>query len=146
MAAVNPRFGDHTSILAISFTPVEVISGGDLVERRTGGSRRVGRAAAGSLVVAGVALQDVAATRTDATVIAVDDEHGLTVVRHCVVPVVFAAAVTEGQKLIAAASGQLTPVPVASATYAAAEINNTRAIVGEAFDSYGAGAGLAYIS
>lgn len=135
MASVQPKFGFPG--LPISFTCAEAIIGGQLVERRAG-TRLVGVAAAGSLVVAGVAKHDVPAARVSLQGPQVGDGLELTVHRRCVIRVTFAAAVTEGQKLIAAAGGQLTPVTVAT--------QDPRTIVGEAFEAVAAGAtGLAFI-
>lgn len=136
MAAVNPRFGEAQA-LSISYTAVEALSGGALVERRTG-ARKVGLAGAGSLVVAGVAHQDVVAAATARyDQVKVDEELALNVFRHCVILVTYTAAATVGQKLIAAANGQVTP---AGAT------PDARTVIGECFDATGIGAvGLALI-
>jgi hypothetical protein len=133
-ASVQPKFGWEG--LRISFTCAEAILAGQLVERRTG-SRLVGVAGAASTKVAGVAQWDVPAARASIQGPQVADGHELTVVRWCVVKVTFVAAAAVGDKLIAAAAGQ---VDVAGAT------PDARTVVGEAFEAVGAGAvGLAVI-
>jgi hypothetical protein len=95
------------------------VTGGQVVEARAGG--RIGPAAAGSFVCVGVALQDAIAPEdlvTTATTVG-----GRSVLNTAVLPqnvavvcdpgtevtVVYAAAATFGQLLVAAANGQVTP-------------------------------------
>lgn len=60
--------------------------------------------------------------------------------------VVYAAAANKGDRLISAANGEVTPVPVVAATVAAADVTNTRAIVGYCTKTIAApGVGRAYI-
>lgn len=129
MPGTRPKFGERN--LEISYTAAAAVVGGQLVERRAG-TRQVGPAAAASEVVCGVATNDVPATRTSITGPQVGDEHACTVARMCVIDVTYAAAATVGQKLIAAANGQVTPVGVAAAV-------DARQIVGECFDATAAG-------
>ena len=136
MPSVTPIFG-HPG-MPISYTAVEAITGGRLVERRAG-TRLVGMAAAGSLKVAGVAAWDVPVTRATIQGPQVGDGHELKVFTNCVIEVTFVAAAVEGDQLIAAANGQVTPL-AAAAGAVAADINNARAIVGYAFEAVGAGA------
>lgn len=134
MAEVQAKFGWPG--LQISYTCAEAVVGGQLVERRTG-VRLVGVAAAGSLLVCGVARWDVPAARAIVGGPQVGDGNELTVARGVVIPVTFTAAATAGQKLIAAANGQVTPAGAAP---------DARTVVGEAFEAVGIGAvGLAYI-
>lgn len=96
-----------------SYTPVEPLVGGQLVEARPlgalPGKRACGVAAAGSLLVAGVAQDDISATAGSIQGPKVGDEHAETVLAYGEVPVTFAAAAAAGQALIAAANGQVTP-------------------------------------
>lgn len=103
-----------------TYTPAdgEFIQGGQLVEGRAG--QRVGVAAAGSARVLGVALYDAIAPEdvvTDPTIV-----QGRPVLNMAPlpsklavvyggdeVPVVYAAAAAFGDKLVAAANGQVTP-------------------------------------
>ena len=148
MASVQTVFGvEGGRGLRISYTCTEAVVGGQVVEARTTGNtpELVGVAAAGSLVVVGVALDDVPAAAGYIGQLKVGDGHELSVVRMAVVEVTFAAAATHRQKLATAANGQVTPVTVAT--------QDPRTIVGEAFSSLdrtssaiAAGArGLAYI-
>ncbi|AMS03496.1 scaffolding protein [Gordonia phage Guacamole] len=104
-----------------TFTPADnqVIKGGQLVEARTGG--RIGVAAAGSLKVLGVALTDAVAPE-DFPGANGTDAIGRPVVSLAPIPttvavayagtevkVTYAADATFGDKLIAAANGQVTP-------------------------------------
>lgn len=114
MATIPLRFAVGSTGLRWSFTPIEAIVGGQLVEWRDittkPGLRACGVAGAASLVVAGVALHDIRAAASSVQDRAVvDKEHALTVVSYGIVPVVFAAAATRGQSLIAAAAGKVTP-------------------------------------
>lgn len=147
MTAVTPRFGEGTG-LTISYTPNSAISGGQLVERLNG-TRLVQPAGAASLKVCGVARKDALATILSPEQVKVGDELSLPVSRFCVIAVTFAAAANPGDKLIAAAAGQVTPLPavgVADLAAAGVSITNTRAIIGEAFNAVSLGAvGLAVI-
>lgn len=101
-----------------TFTPAEQILGGQVVEARA--ASRIGVAGAGSLKVLGVALTDAinpeAVTSTPTTV------NGRPLLNAAAlptrvavaysgdeVPVTYAAAAAFGDKLIAAAAGQVTP-------------------------------------
>lgn len=77
---------------------------GVLVERRTG-TDLVGNAAVASSTVCGVALDDVPAVRASVTGKQVGDGHEMTVFSGGFINVVAASAVTEGQRLVAAANG-----------------------------------------
>ena len=129
MAARRPRFGEHTG-LQISYTPVEAHVGGQLLERRAG-IRKVGIAAAGSLKVAGVAFHDVKATQETPDAVIVNEAHGQTVWRGVVIDVTYAAAAVAGDKLIAAANGQVTP---------AGANPDSRSVIGECFEDTSLGA------
>lgn len=134
MPGVQLRFGYPG--LKIGYTAVSPIVGGQVVER-VAGVRLVQPAGAGSLVVAGVAMFDVPAARTVVSGPQVGDVNALTVIRRVVIAVTFAAAATEGQKLICAAAGQVTP---AGAT------PDARTVIGEAFEAVAGGAvGLAMV-
>lgn len=122
-----------------TFIPVEAILGGQLVEARAAG--RIGVAAAGSLKVLGVAVTD--ATSPELTVTTPTTVNGRQVLNTALlptnvgvayggieVPVTYAAAAAFGDRLIAAAGGQVTPMPVASAAPTTADVNNGRALVG----------------
>lgn len=99
-------------------TAVETITGGQLVEARTGGVG-VGVAAAGSVKCLGVALDDATLAGTITTPVTVSGHPQLAAVvvpnkvaiAHggAVVPVTFAAAAVYGQLLKCAAAGQVTP-------------------------------------
>jgi len=128
MAGVQLRFGYPG--LKIGYTAFSAIVGGQVVER-VAGARLVQPAGAGSLVVAGVAMFDVPATRTVVGGPVVGDVNALMVIRRVVIPVTFNAAATEGQKLICAAAGQVTPAGAAS---------DARTIIGEAFEAVAGGA------
>lgn len=101
-----------------TYTPAEPILGGQLVEARA--SSRVGVAAAGSIKVLGVALAD--AQSPDAVVTTPTIVNGSAVLNAAILPIVvpvafsgievpvtYAAAANFGDKLIAAANGQVTP-------------------------------------
>lgn len=134
MPEVQVQFGYPG--LQITYSVAEAIVGGQLVERRAG-SRLVGVAGAASVKVAGVARWDVPATRTTIQQAQVGDGDELDVARGGVLKVTFAAAANEGDKLIAAAAGQVTP---------AGSSADPRTIVGEAFEAVASGAvGRAYI-
>lgn len=101
-----------------TFTPAEPILGGQLVEARAAG--RIGVAAAGSFKVLGVAVTD--AQSPDAVVTTATLAGGRPVLNAAIlpvnvgvayggieVPVVYAAAAAFGDKLVAAANGQVAP-------------------------------------
>lgn len=136
-----------------TYTPVEAILGGQLVEGRDGAAITeigasgglVGVAGAGSLRVVGVALIDATTTAlaTAAAVpVTVNGRQQLAAYPQATavsvaysgdeVPVVYAAAASFGQKLIAAANGQVTP---AGAT------PDARSIVGTCTNPGGVAAG-----
>lgn len=131
MSGITPKFEQGP----ITYTVAEPVTGGQLIEARTG---NVGVAAAGSLKVLGVALKDA----TNAAAAATDSyplPSTVPVANDVVVRVTYAAAATFGQKLIAAANGQVTPAGAAP---------DARTIVGYCADPAGVGAGatgLAYI-
>lgn len=137
-----------------SYTAVEAIAiptngAGLLVEARAPGGnpgvRFAGVAAATSLRVVGVARHDVPVARVSVGAPQVGEEHRLTVVSGVIALVTFVAAAAEGDLLIAAAGGQVTPIPAVT-TPTAADVTNTRAIIGRAMAAVGAGAaGLAWI-
>ncbi len=137
MASVQPVFGvEQGRGLRISYTAAEALTGGQLVERRTG-NRLVGVAGAASNRVCGVAEFDVPAVRATAQGPQVGDGNEAGVTRMCVVPVTFTGAAAAGDKLVAGAAGAVTP---AGAT------PDARQVVGEAFEDVGgAGTGLALI-
>lgn len=111
MAAITAKFQEGS----ITCDVTEAVVGGQLVEARSAtlhnaAQRPVGVAAAGSLVVVGVALLDAQPDDTalsgvplyplpKATSVAIEGD----------VPVTYAASATYGQFLIAAANGQVTP-------------------------------------
>ena len=151
MATIPLRISVGSVGLRYSFTAVEAITGGQLVEWRAlstnPGVRACGVAAVDSLLVAGVALHDIRATAASIQDTAVvGKEHGLTVVAYGIVPVTFTAAATRGQLLVPTASGHVTPI-AAVTTPTAADVTSTRSVIGFcAQDSVGAGAvGLAFI-
>lgn len=142
MPDVQARFGYPG--LKISYTCSAAVTGGQLVER-VAGSRLVQPAGASSAKVVGVAMHDVPAARASIQGPQVGDGNELTVISGVVILVTFANAAVEGDDLIAAAAGQVTPL-AAAATAVAADINNARAIVGYAFEAVAGGAtGLAFI-
>lgn len=112
------KTGPRTYVPAAGTT----VTAGQVVEARAGG--RIGPSAAGSFVNLGVALQDAIAPEdlvTTSTTVG-----GRSVLNTAVLPqnvavayapaevnVVYAAAATFGQSLIAAANGQVTPAGVA---------------------------------
>ncbi len=106
-----------------TYTPAAdaVITGGQLVEGRAGS--RIGVAVAGSLVVLGVALTDATSPELISTTPTLVNGRqvlnaALSPTRVAVayggdeVPVTYAAIATFGQKLIAAANGQVTPAGI----------------------------------
>lgn len=101
-----------------SFVPAETITGGQLVEARA--ASRVGVAAAGSFKVLGVAIADAVTPesfQSGTTVVNGRDTLNAAPLPNRValayggdeVPVVYVAAAAFGDKLIAAAAGQVTP-------------------------------------
>jgi hypothetical protein len=106
MASIQPRYGFPGK--RKSYTAAAPVVGGQLVERRSG-TNLVGPAAALSAVAAGVALDDDPATQAWISGPAVGQGNELTVFWGGEVPVTFTAAATEGQKLVCAANGQVTP-------------------------------------
>jgi len=145
------KFSVGSTGLRWSFTPVEAILGGQLVEWRAIGSlpgvRACGVAAADSALVAGIALHDIRATAAsvqDRQVVGM--EHALNVVSFVVEAVTFSAAATRGQALVPTALGKVAPV-AAVTTPTAGDVTSTRLICGFcAQDSVSSGAvGLAFI-
>jgi hypothetical protein len=144
MATIPIRFGVGGQGHRLSYTPVEAITGGQVVEARAlaanPGQRACGVAASGSVLVAGVAVHDiraVAASIQDDAV--VGHEHALAVVSFAIVPVTFQAAATRGQSLIVGTTaGQVAP---------AAATPDGRTLIGYCVsDSVAGGAvGLAFI-
>lgn len=134
MATIPMRFSVGSTGLRYSFTPLEAITGGQLVEWRDittkPGVRACGVAGANSLLVAGVALDDIRATASsvqDRNV--VDKEHALDVVSFCIVPVTFSAAATRGQALVPTSLGRVAPI-AAVTTPTAGDVTATRVTVG----------------
>lgn len=117
-----------------SYPVAEAVTGGQLVEGRA--DSEVGVAAAGSVKVLGVALNDAVATLvTDPVGGVLDTAPTLTrtsVAKGVEVPVTYAAAAAFGDKLIAAANGQVTPAGAAP---------DARTIVGECTELAGVAAG-----
>lgn len=144
MPAIAVRFQDDP----VTSDVVEPVLGGQLVEHRApaaGATQRpVGVAAAGSLVYAGVALIDatppVAQTGPNLNLVQISTPSATTVAVEGVVPVVYAVAAAKGDLLLAAAGGQVTPVPPVT-TPTAADVTNTRAIVGRCMQDGGVAAG-----
>jgi hypothetical protein len=123
--------------LRISYTANAALTGGQLVERLNG-TNLVQPAGAGSVKVAGVVLDDVPAAAAWVGQPIVGDVNGASVVSGVVIPVTYAAAANPGDRLIAAATGQVTP---AGAT------PDARTVIGVAHEAVGLGAvGLAFIS
>lgn len=107
-----------------TYVPAAGVSvvGGQVIEARAGG--RIGPAAAGSVVVLGVALQDAIAPEqlvTEAATVngrpvlntALQPQNVAVAYGGTEVPVVFAAACAFGALVIAAANGQVTPAGAA---------------------------------
>lgn len=134
-----------------TYTPVEPILGGQLVEGRPAGAitgqggsgAPIGVAAAGSLKVVGVALTDAqapGAVVTTPTIVGGRSVLNAAILPASVavayggieVPVTYAAAATFGDLLIAAANGQVTPAGVTP---------DARTIVGRCTAPAGAAAG-----
>lgn len=135
MAGVVPRFEKGP----ITCTVAETVRGGQLVEARAGGV--VGVAGAGSATVLGVATKDAAPPGTRQGT----DEFGhltyteVAITEYVAVggagavyPVTYAAAANFGDRLVAAAEGQVTP---AGAT------PDARTIVGVCWEPNGVTAG-----
>lgn len=121
------------------------VVGGDVVQVRTDG--KIEKAAAGSFTVIGVALADAApaasgegTTSYGAPVLDISlPGDRVAVARGCWVKVSYAAAASDGAKLIAAANGTVTPAGAAP---------DARSVIGECAQvggMAGAGVGLAYI-
>lgn len=117
MSGVTPRYQGGAPI---TYTVVETIVGGQLVEARTGGV--VGVAAAGSLKCVGVATKDatptVSGTGTDAFgnptfAVAYVDNLVATGGGDAVYSVTYAANAAFGDRLICAANGTVTPAGAA---------------------------------
>jgi hypothetical protein len=106
MASIQPRFGYPGN--RKSYTCGAAVVGGQLVMRASG-TNLVTPAGALSAIVEGVALDDVPAVRTFVNGPQVGDGNELTVYWGGEVPVTYAASATEGQRLVAAANGQVTP-------------------------------------
>lgn len=119
-----------------SYPAAETITGGQLTEGRATGGGSAGVAAAGSVKVLGVALNDAVATLVTEPVAGVLNTAPtgtrVNVAKGVEVPVTYAAAAAFGDKLIAAANGQVTP---AGAT------PDARTIVGECTEVGGVAAG-----
>lgn len=109
-----------------SYPAVEAILGGQLVEGRATNGGSVGVAAAASVTVLGVSLNDAVAVLVTDPVNGVLDTAPLgtrvNVAKSLEVPVKYAAAAAFGDKLVAASAGRVTP---AGAT------PDARTIVGE---------------
>lgn len=122
-----PNIGEYFKPGAdITVTASAAVTGGQLVEFT--GDRRVGPAAAGSLVVCGVARQDAAV------------EGKVAVASGGVYPLTATGAIAAGQRVMAAAGGTVAAVPAPAATPAAGDIANTRATVGYALEAIATGA------
>ena len=133
MAGVFPRFTDGPR----TYTVAEPVTGGQLVEARA--SSVVGVAAAGSLKVLGVALKD-ATNATPASTDATVPQATCPVAHDCHIVVTYAAAANFGDRLIAAANGQVTPAGAAP---------DARTVVGYCSEEAGVAlgaTGLAYIN
>ena len=102
MASVYPRFQEGP----VTYTAAEAITGGQLVEARA--SSVVGVAAAGSTAVLGVALKD-ASNATQSATDATSASNYVAVAHQCEVKLTYAANANFGDKLVAAANGQVTP-------------------------------------
>lgn len=116
MGGVIPRFTTGP----VTYTVVEVVRGGQLVEARTGS--KVGVAAAGSTKVLGVATRDARPTvspySTDTLgnpVVTVNsDVSEFVAVGHAAeYPVTYSAAAAFGDPLVATANGQVGPAGAA---------------------------------
>lgn len=134
MTGIIPKFTNGP----VTYEVVEQVLGGQLVEARAAG--KIGVAGAASLKVLGVAT-------TDATNVAAGgsttDAFGNPVIsmvpidQYCAVggngaiyPVTYTANASFGDRLIAGANGAVTPIPAVT-TPTAADVVNTRAIIGE---------------
>jgi hypothetical protein len=110
MAAIQEKFVDGP----LTCDVVEAVVGGQLVEARAAShnaaQRPVGVAAAGSLVVVGVAKIDAQPDDTALTGIPVYPlPKATTVIVEGDVPVTYSATATYGAKLVATANGQVGP-------------------------------------
>lgn len=119
-----------------SYPCVQAIVGGQLAEGRATSGGGAGPAAAGSVRVLGVAINDaVPALVTDPVNGVLDTAPTGTrvgVAKNVEVPVTYAAAAAFGDKLIAAANGAVTPAGAAP---------DARTIVGECVEVGGVAAG-----
>jgi len=106
MSSIQPRHGYPGNTK--SYTSTAVLTGGQLVMRASG-TDLVTPAAALSAICVGVALDDDPATPAFVGGPFVGEGHEVTVIWNAEVPVTYAAAATEGQKLVCAANGQVTP-------------------------------------
>jgi hypothetical protein len=118
-----------------SYTCAEAIvsaqAGAGVVVERRAGTDLVGIAAAGSLVVCGVAIDDVPAARAAVGGPQVGDGHEMTVFSGGFVNVIASAAVSEGQRVVATAGGQVGPAGAAP---------DARTVIGHADQAIAAGA------
>lgn len=123
---------------------VASVTGGQLVE--TDGAGMIRPAAAGSITWLGVAANDAEPAGSGTALDFGHPRPEVAVYYGVDIDVTYAAAATEGQLLIAAAAGQVTPVPAAalSATFSDTEaegaINDTRAILGKCTEPGGVSA------
>lgn len=130
-----------------SYPCVQATTGGQLVEGRATGSGGVGPAADGSAKVLGVALNDAVTTLVTEPVNGVLDTAPLgtrvNVAKNVEVPVTYAEAAAFGDKLVAAANGQVRPWRAADPDGAGPLGADTdfRTIVGECVELGGVAAG-----
>lgn len=112
MAGVIPRFTTGP----VTYTVVEAVKGGQLVEGRAGS--KIGVAGAGSTKVLGVATRDAVPTVNTAgtdqfgnqvLIVEANVSQFVAVGHAAEYPVTYAAAAAFGDPLIAAANGQVTP-------------------------------------
>lgn len=117
------------------------VTGGMLVEPDAA-TGRVKPATAGSLKVLGVAANDANPAGTDtATNFANQRPHVAVYYAPVDIKVTYAAAAAFGDRLVAAANGQVAPVAAVSATPGTVDGNNTRAIIGICTEPAGVAAG-----
>lgn len=146
MAGKNPRYVEGPITYPIDPSVVGGIAGGQLVQPHAGGLSAAGDpptvepGAAASVTILGWAENDALPAGTGSATSTAVAPPWCTVHHGIVGPVTFAAAATAGQRLQAAAAGQVTPITVATA--------DPRTVVGTCMDeSVGAAAvGLAFIS
>lgn len=126
----------------VTYSCAEAVSAGQLVEGRTGGL--IGVAAAGSAKVLGVAMKDGAATETTSgSPLVVDAPRVQIPVAQApaTIRVKYAAAATFGQRLMAAATGQVTPA-VSSGTDSSGTVTlNLATVVGWCAEPAGVASG-----